>query len=81
MWNWTDDRWHLNGKPVHAGCGAEICWPDGTWEEVRLESANCGQNIYAHFSYHGLDLRVRVDCGGVNNDLHVRWPRLAGCRS
>lgn len=81
MWNWINDRWHLDGKPVHAGCGTEIRWPDGTWEAVRLESADYGRDIFAHFEHHGLELRVRVDCGGTNNDLDVRWPHRSACLS
>jgi len=78
MWHWIDDRWHLDGKPVHAGTGLEICWPDGTWERVRVESAAAGHKLYAHFEYHGLELCVRVDANGQDATHNLRWPQREG---
>lgn len=80
MWEWIDDRWHLHGKPVHAGDTIEICWPDRTWEIARVESAERGQRLFAYFIHHGATLAVRID-PGVNNPppdwkhYDVRWPR------
>jgi hypothetical protein len=66
---WIDDRWHLDGRGIHAGCNMEVQWPDRTWEVVRIESADCGRRLYAHFDYHGQGLCVRVDDG----DYTLRW--------
>ena len=73
---WIDSRWHLDGRPIQAGCGMEVQWPDGTWQHVRIESMNGGQRLNAHFDYHGLGLRVRVVQLGASNDegLPLRWP-------
>lgn len=74
MLTWEDDRWHLDRQPIHAGCSAEIQWPDGTWQWIRIESQDCGRRIYAHFDYHGLGLCVRLD-GREDVALELRWPR------
>lgn len=60
VWEWIDDRWHLDGRPVHAGANMQICWPDGEWEVVRIESSNAGKFLYAYFDHHGLDVAVRI---------------------
>lgn len=69
MLEWIDDRWHLKGRPIHAGCGMDVRWPDGTWERVRIESAAAGRKLFACFAYHGLDLSIRVD----DADCQFRW--------
>jgi hypothetical protein len=66
---WIDDRWHLDGRPIHAGCGMEVQWPDGTRQHVRIESQDHGRRLYAHFDYHGVGLGIRVDHG----DYPLRW--------
>jgi hypothetical protein len=68
---WIEDRWHLGGRPIHAGCGMEVCWPDGTWQHVRIESGDAGRKLFACFDYHGLGLSIRVD----DSDCQLRWPR------
>ncbi len=71
---WINDRWHLDGRPIHAGCGIEVRWPDGTWQPVRVESQDSGRRIYAHFDYHGFEMAVRLD--GYNDGvLKLRWPQ------
>lgn len=65
---WIDGRWNLDGRPIHAGTPMDVCWPDGTWQQVRIESADAGRKLLACFDYHGLDLSIRVD------DQHLRWP-------
>ncbi len=72
MWEWLDDRWHFAGQPVHAGCSMELCWPDKTWERVRIESADCGRRLSAHFQYHGESLRVTLITPD-NIYYDVRW--------
>ena len=68
---WIDARWHLDGKPIHAGCGMEVRWPDGTWQHVRIESGNHGHRLLACFDYHGLGMCVRVD---DSCECELRWP-------
>lgn len=72
MWEWTDDRWHLDGKPVHAGEVMEIRWPDGTWECVRIESTDSGRKLFAYFDHHGEQLRIPVHTL-FNGDRQFRW--------
>lgn len=72
MWEWIDGRWHFDGKPIHAGDGMEIRWPDKTWEPVRIESADAGRILKAYFDHHGETLQVRVrDMDETYRD--VRW--------
>lgn len=69
---WTNNRWHLRGDGIHAGTTMEVQWPDGTWQTVRIESADGGRKLFAHFDYHGLGLSVRVDPEAYN-PLPLRW--------
>jgi hypothetical protein len=69
--DWIDGRWHLDGKGIHAGDMMEIRWPDGTWEVVRIESADRGHLLSAHFEYHGLCLRVTA---WPDTRFELRWP-------
>lgn len=69
MLTWIDDRWHLDGCGIHAGCLMEVRWPDGTWQVVRIESGDAGRKLFACFDYHGLALSIRV------NDCELRWPK------
>jgi len=71
--SWIDDRWHLDERPIHAGACVEMRFPDGAWESVRLESADTGRLLFAHFSYRRLPLRVRLSEG----DYELRWPGTA----
>lgn len=72
QWDWIDGRWYFDGKPIHAGSGMEIQWADGFWMPVRIESADSGRKLFAHFRYHGEDLSVRVrDFDNVQRE--VRW--------
>lgn len=72
MLSWTNDRWHLNGRGIHAGDCLEIRWPDGTWGAVRIESSDRGRTLFAHFDYHGMPLCIRVD-----DSVSLRWPQSA----
>lgn len=68
--HWTDNRWHLDGKAIHAGSGMQMRCPDGTWINVRIESQNRGRHLFAYFGFHGMDLCLRVDPdGGTARDL------------
>lgn len=70
---WIDDRWHLDGRGIHAGQSLEMLWPDGTWEAVCIESEDCGRKLFAYFDYHGRSLCVRVDSEAYY-PLPLRWP-------
>jgi len=66
---WIDDRWHLDGQPLHAGHLLEMFFPDGGWQPVRVFAADdlrCGLRVCV--SFHGL-LFTR----GVG-DAKLRWP-------
>lgn len=84
MLSWLDNRWHCDGAPIHAGYAMEVCWVDGTWEPVRIESADAGQRLYAHFEHHGECFYMRVDPNG-ENPRELRWPqetkRMRTCRA
>jgi len=69
---WIDNRWHLDGRGIHAGESLEVQWPDRTWQRVRIESAEAGRKLFAHFDYHGLGLCVRVDPEAYE-PLQLRW--------
>lgn len=73
MLEWIDGRWRLDGQGIHAGESIEVQWPDGTWELVRIESADAGRKLFAHFEYHGLLVSVRVDPDAYE-PLPLRWP-------
>jgi len=73
---WIDDRWHLDGEGIHAGERMEVCWPDGVWETVRIESGNCGRRLFAYFVYHSMSLCVKVaDLDGNGEIRPLRWPK------
>lgn len=74
MLTWDDGRWHLRGQGIHAGAVMEVRWPDGKWEKVRIESADAGRRLYAHFKYHGVDLCVLVVVeDGYRDPFQLRW--------
>jgi hypothetical protein len=58
---WIEDRWHLEGRPIHAGNVLQIRWPDGTWEAVRIETGKTGLRLFAHCDHHGEEFVVEVD--------------------
>lgn len=72
LFEWIDDRWHLDGRPIHAGAFLEIRWPDGFWQSARIETANRGLVLYAHFEHHGEAFRRAVDLAEKNR--RFRWP-------
>jgi hypothetical protein len=77
MLAWIDNRWHLEGKPIHAGAGVEIRWPDRTWESGRIESSHVGRKLWFHFDHRGENLVVLV-CD-LDRDLiqqTIRWPQV-----
>ena len=70
MLTWKNDRWHLDGKGIHAGDGAEYRFPDGFWERGRFESQDGGRVLLFYFRFHGMSLKLRLD---PDHD-DVRWP-------
>lgn len=76
MLAWTDNRWHLEGKPIHAGACVDIRWPDRTWERGRIESSHLGRKLWFHFEHHGEAVVIQV-CD-LDRDLiqqTIRWPQ------
>ena len=75
---WVDGRWHLGGRPIHAGMAMELLCADGYWLPVRIESRHAGRALLAFFRYHGMDLCCHaVDMEG--RELHsLRWPQKGG---
>lgn len=73
---WRDGRWQLRGRGIHAGDGlymrAATLWgePDdegrqarlgpGAWLRVRVESADAGRVLVAHYFFHGIMFTVRL---------------------
>lgn len=66
---WIDDRWHLDGRPIHAGSQMEMVFPDGTWQPVRIESEDAGRVLFAFVFHHKQPLGVKI---GFTRKL--RWP-------
>ena len=84
---WDGDRWHVEGKPVHAGDELEVLGveqnpadpdtPIRAWFKVRVESENRGGSLVAHLRHYGLIFRLRLTA--IRRDPVVfhplRWPR------
>lgn len=67
---WEDDRWHCDGRGIHAGCIMELKGADGTWFEVRIESADRGRRLIAFKLVHGTGFTCSID---LDYD-QLRWP-------
>lgn len=67
---WVDDRWHVDGRGIHAGDAMELLTPRGGYKLVRIESADCGRRLFAYASIGGLDFVYTVD---TQSDV-FRWP-------
>ena len=80
MLEWIDGRWHLDGRGIHAGDGLELRFPDKSWVPVRIESEACGRQLYAHFRFHGMGLRVGVVDAEMTDGSNLRWPPTLGRR-
>lgn len=76
--HWTDGRWHLDGRGIHAGDRLELYLPQGEvmngrkvkWLPVRIESYDRGRGLTAWLDIGGLDFIHTID---PNND-ELRWP-------
>jgi hypothetical protein len=66
---WIEGRWHLDGRPIHAGSQMEMVFPDGTWQRIRIESENSGKVLLAYVFYHGEPFKTKI---GFTRKL--RWP-------
>lgn len=68
---WIDNRWHCQGRPIHAGCRMELKMDDGSWTPVRIESQNNGTKlIVCLHTVYGPSL------DGPLKSLHrLRWPQ------
>ncbi len=58
---WIDDRWHADGRPIHAGSAWELATPAGWWLIVRIESEDSGRRLCAYIDEHGLVFRRYID--------------------
>jgi hypothetical protein len=81
---WLGERWHCQGRPIHAGDFLEVYAPGvsdygeesvtfrpGTdrWLLVRIESVNQGRELVAHLDHHGLMFQHRISPYD-----RLRWP-------
>ena len=67
---WIEDRWHCDGRGIHAGETLELRGEDWQWFPVRIESAHRGRVLIAYVTVHGLDFTRRI-----NEDYdELRWP-------
>lgn len=41
---WINDRWHLDGRGIHAGDFLELKVDTG-WQTLRVESRDCGRKL------------------------------------
>ena len=70
MLQWIDDRWHCDGRPIHAGNCLELRGDGGHWIPVRVESRDQGRELIAFYRVHG-----REFCSGIETDYDkLRWP-------
>lgn len=70
--DWIDGRWHCEGRGIHAGTAMLLRRDDGFWYSIRIESADSGKRLFAHFDdVEGPSLRAELDPW-----RHVlTWPR------
>lgn len=67
---WRDDRWHLDGRGVHAGEQLELRGYDGQWFAVRVETSDRGRRLMAIIKLHRVYFSRVID-PRVDN---LRWP-------
>jgi len=69
---WDGDRWHCDGRAIHAGVLMELkgAYGGSSWFEVRIESRNRGKDLVAVAKIQGLDFTYGIDpeCD------QLRWP-------
>lgn len=67
---WLDDRWHLEGRGIHAGEQMELLCSKGEWLAVRIESSDHGRRLSAWIRVHGRDF-----VSGIDTEFDaLRWP-------
>jgi hypothetical protein len=74
--DWLDRRWHLGGRPIHAGYYLEVRREDGTWWDVRIESTDSGRWLRMYFDVPGM--RGRQAWIHMHEDDQLRWPKGEG---
>jgi len=71
---WIGGRWHLAGRPIHAGSYLLLwLWLPGhgrQWREVRIESSDHGRILTANITLGGREFVSQID--PVVDSL--RWP-------
>lgn len=71
MLQWTNDRWHCDGRGIHAGDTLELLCNNG-WLSVRVESRDCGRALVAYATIMGTEFARSIATG---HDT-LRWPRV-----
>lgn len=62
LFTWKDDRWHCDGRPIHAGTVMDLIGGGGSRMRVRIESENHGRTLRAYTRLNGLTFTHKVDC-------------------
>lgn len=65
---WIDERWHLDGRGIHAGAVLEMKLGDG-WHEVGIESRNRGEILDAYIHVGGRSFKTQLRAYD-----QLRWP-------
>ena len=71
MLQWIDDRWHCEGRGIHAGDRLELLEGDDAWREVRVESQDGGRVLLACSEIDARMCERRID----PERERLRWPR------
>jgi len=66
---WIDNRWHLEGRGIHAGEHLQMQLDDG-WHDVRIESREVGEILDAYVTVSGRPFKTTLR---VHDKL--RWPK------
>lgn len=68
--HWIEDRWHCDGRGIHAGSQMELRCDGGKWLTVRVESYNRGRGLSAFIAVHGRQFASTIE---PEYD-QLRWP-------
>lgn len=58
---WIDDRWHCDGRGIHAGDRMELRCDGGKWLAVRVESCNRGSGLSAIIEVEGREFASTIE--------------------
>lgn len=74
MLTWQDDRWHLDGRPIHAGTIMVLIGGGRSRNVIRIETTNRGRTLLAFKRFNGLDYVHTIDCDIVDGPGSLEWP-------